>query len=802
MRKLVLIRGPQGSGKSTLIHDSGLTPYALSLDAVRAVAGAPAMTPDGRVTINGENDDAVVRLHRELVEARMGRGELLLIEQAVMLKDDIERWQDLARQHHYEVVLVDLTSLPLEVALERNAARPELTRVPERAIRRTLERLKDSPRPTDIPVIEWSPRMAEDLDRWLAVPMLDLSAYTKVVHIGDLQGCWTVLAGPGGPLSGGLDPDVAYVFVGDLLDRGLENAEVMRWFLDHACGRPNVFLIFGNHEVHLRRWADGEKAVSAEFTYRTLPQLLRAGITREDAGRVVTFARELLAYTYRGQPVLVTHAGLPTVPERFERLSSQQYQKGTGNWSDAVDERFERLAPEGWVQVHGHRNNGPWPIQATPRSFNLEDSVEYGGALRLATLSPEGWSTMAYPNPVFVPYRERDLQAHRRALEPDWMARPDETRLPDDLLAAMRAHPGVKEVVSASHPHIASLNFTRQVFYDKAWDAVVMKARGLFFNRDTGEIVARAYDKFFNLGERPETEVDAVASTATFPIVGYRKDNGFLGLIGYDRQTDALFFSSKSTPDSPFTTWLRDIYQQVTTPDQRETLRRLLRDQEACVAVEVIDPLNDPHLIDYPSPTLTLLDVFHRSAELERLPFENLASFGEKVGLSAKSKELVLRDADQLRGWHQRMASDLTYRHRDQDLEGMVLEDAAGAMTKVKMAHYSFWKTMRGAKDRMGRLRRSADEQAAKGRPGVNAQAIESLMARYAHPQAEAFLRWLATQPTAAHERPILDLRREFKASPAYQPSNDQIPWTPSYAGEAPEDTPPKSTRSPRSARP
>ena len=82
MRKLVLVRGPQGSGKSTLIHDSGLTPYALSLDAVRHVAGAPAMTPDGRTAINGENDDVVVRLHRDLVEARMRREELLVIEEA------------------------------------------------------------------------------------------------------------------------------------------------------------------------------------------------------------------------------------------------------------------------------------------------------------------------------------------------------------------------------------------------------------------------------------------------------------------------------------------------------------------------------------------------------------------------------------------------------------------------------------------------------------------------------------------------------------------------------------------------
>lgn len=792
MRKLLLVRGPQGSGKSTLIRQMGLEPYALSLDKVREVVASPAMTPDGRIIINNENNDMVVKLHREFVTQRMGRGELLVVEQALMLKPDLDHYAKLAHQHRYDMLLVDLSNVDLALIKERVANRDAYAHVPDAAIDRTLMRLQHSKMaalPDGLQVFESSPDVAEKIQNWIKLPVEDFTGrYRSIVHIGDLQGCCDVLIGSHGPLANGLDPNTLYVFVGDLLDRGIENGDVFRWFLDHALDRPNVIVLYGNHEIHLDRWAQGLPAVSDEFTKHTLPQLKRAGITAQDAGRLIASTRDLLAYRFHGHQVLVTHAGLPTVPPHLERLAAVQAIKGTGNWSDPIDTRFDELAPAGWVQVHGHRNQGGQPIQASPRSFNLEDRVEYGGNLRTATLNEKGWTVNAYRNTTYAPYRERDIHPDRRQLEPSWMCRSDETQIPAELLATMRAHPGVREVVSTSHPHIASLNFTRNVFYDQAWDDIVVKARGLFFNRETGEIVARAYDKFFNLDERPETKLDHMLATAAFPITAYRKDNGFLGLIGYDRQNDTLFFSSKSTPDSPFAGWLKEIYEGLTTASQRDQLLRYVRDMDACIAVEVIDPVRDPHLVDYDAATLTVLDVFHRSSELNRLPFEKLESFAKRMGLEAKTKEMFFRNPAALAGWYAATQHDLTFRKHGRDLEGFVLEDANAAMVKIKLPHYAFWKTLRGAKDRLARLRVAADENVAKGRLDVNAQAIESVMTRYAHPQAEAFLRWTMTIPTSVLAKAsILDLRQTFKASPAYEATHDQVPWCPSYQRPAVE---------------
>lgn len=45
------------------------------------------------------------------------------------------------------------------------------------------------------------------------------------------------------------------------------------------------------------------------------------------------------------------------------------------------------------------------------------------------------------------------------------------------------------------------------------------ECRGLVFNQKTGEIISRRYHKFFNLGERPETKIEAIDWSRDFIIL-------------------------------------------------------------------------------------------------------------------------------------------------------------------------------------------------------------------------------------------------------------------------------------------
>ncbi len=74
-----------------------------------------------------------------------------------------------------------------------------------------------------------------------------------------------------------------------------------------------------------------------------------------------------------------------------------------------------------------------------------------------------------------------------------------------------------KNIVERKYGDISSFNFSVGAFFNKIWDEQTVKARGLYINTKTGEVVARSYDKFFNFGERPETQMEALKNTIEFP---------------------------------------------------------------------------------------------------------------------------------------------------------------------------------------------------------------------------------------------------------------------------------------------
>jgi RNA ligase len=64
----------------------------------------------------------------------------------------------------------------------------------------------------------------------------------------------------------------------------------------------------------------------------------------------------------------------------------------------------------------------------------------------------------------------------------------------DDGLVTERAHP--------DDPELLIYNYTNKVQFDRTWDDVTLRCRGLILRR--GEIVANPFPKFFNLGELNE----------------------------------------------------------------------------------------------------------------------------------------------------------------------------------------------------------------------------------------------------------------------------------------------------------
>lgn len=763
MRKILITRGVPGSGKSTAIRNLGLEDFCISTDRLRLLHSNPVMTASGDMTIPQDLNSVAWGMVFELLERRTDMGDFLVLDATNEHLGDFLKIHKLARRRRYEVACLDFFPVPIEQALAQNQERVPYARVPEHVVRRMHKNMGWS-FPEDVRVFSWDEQgnYLAQLERWLRVPVHDLSDYRRVVHIGDVQGCFTPLAGRNGLLANGFRDEDYYIFVGDLLDRGPENGKVLRWFIDEAAPRDNVLLIWGNHEDHILRWANGEECRSGEFGNRSLPQILAEGITPDDVLPMLERMQECFFYRYGDRKVMVSHGGLSDVPADPVILPGHMYSRGTGYWNDSVDEQFERNAPEGWYQVHGHRNSQRVPLRADARSFNLEASVEFGGHLRAVVLDENGFTPVEVRNRVYIPFRDR--VSRRTVATPEWMRREDDGGLyvKESDWETFRTHTvkgrkALRLKESERYPHVTSVNFSKHVFYNSSWDDVTVRARGLFLNNRTGEVVARSYDKFFNLNEREETTPESLAQNLVWPVTVYAKENGYLGILGYDSETDELFFASKSTPEGFFADNFRRIVESKIPQGRLEELRRYLRDTESSFVFEVIDPVNDPHIIEYPEEDVILLDVFRRSLKTEKLPYAAVKKVAKHYGINAKEYRLTINNQYQLEGWLA-AASARDY-SKAKPLEGFVLEDGAGFQVKIKLFHYTFWKAMRTVKDRV----RAALES------GKDISAIQPDYGNYhkraiwSHPEAIPFLEFCKALTAEELKRDILTLKRQFQ---------------------------------------
>lgn len=687
MRKLLLMRGLPGCGKSTFIRQRGLESYTISPDTLRMAHGSPVYQANGGLRVPAEYDRIVWQLALELLEKRMFRGELVVFDATHTHPRSFQNYQALARKHRYQVSVVDFSNVSFEVCMERNIQRGGLE--PQRVVPPLeMERMRDNMERTRVP--KWAKLVpAEQLDEALQTPPTDVSQYRQVNVIGDIQGCYD-------PLmqyfeTYGLNDDELYVFIGDYLDRGPQNAAVMRWLLDNY-HRPNLIFLEGNHEAHVRAWVQGGTPRSREFNERTRPQLEAAGIQPKKVYGFLYQLREMFFFSFHGRRVLASHGGLSTLPDKLAFVNSVQLIKGVGGYEEAdeADASFVRTAPADAYQVHGHRNRYSTATQVNERCFNLEGKVEFGGELRTISFTADGIELR--------PVASR-LDASADIIDPVG-DRPGRLEDVSELVGMLRASGTVYEKPQ-DNTHISSFNFKRDVFFNKKWDELNVHARGLFVNTAQNVIVARSYEKFFNIGERPETQPDVLAGRLKFPIKVWVKENGYLGLVGYDPEQDDFVFASKSSLTSEFAGWLRARFDALVDEKvRRELLLYLKSDGGKTLVFEVIEPEHDPHIVEYLKPELVLLDIVRNTVTFEAASEAERKRLATIIGCRHKQLVTTLQDYQAFEGWFSAI-KDFGYTLQDRHLEGFVLEDGEGFMVKVKLPWYAFWRQMRTQLERL-----------------------------------------------------------------------------------------------------
>lgn len=261
-------------------------------------------------------------------------------------------------------------------------------------------------------------------------------------------------------------------------------------------------------------------------------------------------------------------------------------------------------------------------------------------------------------------------------------------------MESFSGNPYIKERIFGS---ISSFNFSREAFYNKAWDDITCRARGLFIDRAQEKIVARSYDKFFNLEERPETRLRALRENLVFPVKAYVKVNGFLGIVGYDNAKKQMIVTSKGDMLGLYAKiFYHTLAQQL--KEKMPVLEAFVRDNNCSVIFECVEPVKDPHIIEYDRPHVVLLEIIENDMTFKHRSYEELCALAEKLGVEVKELAYTLNSWDEFYKWFKTcMKTD--YLYDEEHIEGFVIEDENHFMTKIKLAYYSKWKKLRQIAD-------------------------------------------------------------------------------------------------------
>ena len=298
-----------------------------------------------------------------------------------------------------------------------------------------------------------------------------------------------------------------------------------------------------------------------------------------------------------------------------------------------------------------------------------------------------------------------------------------------------RLHNSRGSIQEKAYGNISAFNFTRDVFNKGDWNSLTTKARGLFLDNQTGEIVARGFEKFFGYRERQFNSDEFLRESLAYPVVAYRKYNGFLGILGYN--ADGLLFCSKSTVGGDYA----DIFKRIFFKHGHDVdgLLAYMRERHVGLVFEVIDPVNDPHIVEYPDERIVLLDAISLEEEFRDIPFEELDRIAHQFNFMVKQIVRVFEDWESLQGFLKEVDGDGTTED-----EGCVVVDAKGYQFKLKGAWYRKWKMLRSFKDKIAR-----------------GHLVD--IAGISDPESIAFIGWAKRKGAEYCERnSIIQMRKEF----------------------------------------
>lgn len=341
MKKLLILNGVMGSGKSTFIKENHLEDFVISSDELRIKMAGFDMSENGLV-ISQKKDRQVWSTLYTMLETRMEMGLFTVVDAMHLHTRDFKKYKELADLYSYEIY-VKRFDVTIDELLKRNAERESYKQIPVNVIVKKFEVFTNQILPDYVTVIN-------SVDELYPVPE-GLDVYENIYCVGDIHNNADKLEIIYNEIEE--NQNSLYIFTGDIFDRGEKPYETML-LVGKLLELDNVRFIQGNHERHVRNYVYGTDNYSNQFKTTTLDKILERTQDTSILSNLVDRLEEFILLSFRWGTYFICHAGVSEFPKNMLYLSGQNCEYGTGSYETEVDMLWENNMT-GITQVHGHR---------------------------------------------------------------------------------------------------------------------------------------------------------------------------------------------------------------------------------------------------------------------------------------------------------------------------------------------------------------------------------------------------------------------------------------------------------------
>ena len=659
MRILFMLTGILGSGKSYSIKQLQLEHLTLSTDTLRVMNGTLLPYIDKSSNIDSFYDNIIFEQLMQMLENRMIYGQTTILDTTGLY--DINDILDMAKAYRYRVVYVVYDKYSVDECYNHILARKYNNSIPYEILIKYQTRLTDFKKKHK----DYETDLSAAVAKWdtFYLQQDTFNQYEDIIVIPDLHGCYGVFSKFLEDNNILQNKKTAYIFLGDYIDRGEDNTSVIESIIQLA-SLENVYLIMGNHDLRLFNWAF-DKSYSGNNFKKTIEEIEKKKSEKEienikkSLRKISNKIKDYIYFEFNGQKYFLNHAGIEYMDNHFPACFLNGKKTYGYKEDDDTYESYIQVADK-WqinhpdiIQIFGHRNcfpdrleNG---IKINNNAYCLECNIEYGDPL--VTFSLKDKNVRLYDNPA---KKNKKIENNLKDI--------------------------IQEKEFIEH-NIKSINFTKNVFHKRIWNDVTVKARGLYKYIDSNEIAGRGYIKFFNINEKEDTKIENWAKDIEYPVYVYKKYNGFLGIVFYNKTTKDLEYATKSIAyGKKYNRYIEELLSK----EQKEYIKEISKKYNVTFLFECIHLKDNDHPVKAEKSEIILLDIL---ANTEDLIYKN-----ELAGNLFIRKELldtIYNEADLLK------TADYYNNSLDVDIEGVVLQDKNNKMLKIKTIFYKAKKLIR-----------------------------------------------------------------------------------------------------------